>query len=81
MKGVLQMVENDEFGLPKGKTVEYASLKTIEIPRRRFEQLLHKEAHIDFVRKWLASKVTYNNYTDISDLLLLLDIKKGEKNE
>jgi len=53
----------------------------IEIERSRYDELIRNEARLEFVKKWLKNKTSYNNYTDISDLLLLLDDKKGETNE
>ena len=56
--------------------------KTI-VKQERFSELVRKETQLEFVRKWLESKTTYNNYADVSDLLLLLDVKKeqGSTNE
>ena len=51
----------------------------IEIERSCYDELLKTEAKFDFVKKFLASKTSFNNYVDVTDLLLLLDIKKERK--
>lgn len=58
-------------------SVEVVSIPTIEVTQHRYDELIRKETQLEFVKKWLKDKTSYNNYADISDLLLLLDIKKG----
>ena len=72
----VKMVTPDEC------SIEILELPKVEIEQGRFENLIRTEAQLEFVKKWLKDKTSYNNYADISDLLLLLDIKKeqGEKN-
>ena len=64
------------------KQISNQFIPLIEITCARYEELIRKEAQLEVVKKWLRDKTAYNNYADISDLLLLLDIKKeqGMKN-
>ena len=69
--------KNGVIEIPKDMNIEFLTLPTVEIERDRYDEFIRKEAQLEFVKKWLKDKTTYNNYADISDLLLLLDIKKG----
>ncbi len=80
MKGICEMkpFKNGTLNIPSEEIkVEILNLPTIEIERDRYDEFIRKEAQLEFVKKWIKDKTSYNNYADISDLLLLLDIKKG----
>ena len=59
-------------------TVRVSYDTSLNISNERYTELVLKETQLEFVKKLLASKISYNNYADISDLLLLLDVKKEE---
>lgn len=60
--------------------VEIMNLPTVELGCDRFEELVRKETQLEFIKKWVQSKTTYsNNYVDVSDLLVLLDLKKEQE--
>lgn len=49
----------------------------IEIVRQRYEELVKTEGQIETIKKWLENKTSYCNYVDVTDLKMLLGIKKG----
>lgn len=59
--------------------VEIMNIPTVELGCDRFEELVRKETQLEFIKKWVQSKTTYNNYVDVSDLLVLLDLKKEQE--
>lgn len=52
--------------------------KMVYVEQERYEELIKKEAQFELIKKLLASKVSYNSYADITDLLVLLDIEKEQ---
>ncbi len=72
----MKSFNNGIFNVPAEK-IEIIHLPTIEVEQGRYDELIQKEAQLEFLKKLVASKVSYNNYADISDLIVLLDIKKG----
>ena len=48
------------------------------VTNERYTELVKKETQLEFIKKMLKSKVSYNNYVDITDILMLLDIEKTE---
>ena len=66
------------FNIPSEEMeIEIFNVPTVEIERVRYDEFIRKETQLEFVKKWLEGKTSYPNCTDITDLLLLLDIKKG----
>ena len=48
---------------------------SVRISNERYVELVRKEAQFEFIKKMLETK---NDYTDITDVKILLDIKKEE---
>ena len=63
-KGAIHIAEDEQ--------VEFINLSTTEISNERYEELVRKEAQLDFLKKIVASKT---NFSDITDLKALLDIQ------
>lgn len=63
-KGAIHIAEDEQ--------VEVINLSTTEISNERYEELVRKEAQLDFLKKIVASKT---NFSDITDLKALLDIQ------
>lgn len=54
----------------------------IEIIRQRYDELVKAEGQIETIKNWIEGKTSYCNYVDVTDLKILLGIKKEEtKNE
>ena len=48
------------------------------LPIERYTELVKKETQLEFVKKLLKAKNSYNNYIDVSDLKVLLEIEEME---
>lgn len=76
----MKKFENVLLNIPNAEPkVEIIHLPTVEVAQDRYDELIAKEAQLDFVKKWLHSNARYYNYADVSDLLLLLDIEKEQE--
>ena len=50
----------------------------VVVPIEYYTKLVKKEIQLELLKKMLKSKCSYNNYVDITDLLILLGIEKTE---
>ena len=63
------------------KMFDRAKLKfnsQVILPIERYTELVKKETQLEFVKKLLKAKNSYNNYIDVSDLKVLLEIEEME---
>ena len=75
----MNLFKDGKIEIPKDTKVEFIGLPTVEVEQGRYEELIRKETQLEFLKKFIASKVSYYNHMDISELLVLLDIERKKE--